>query len=58
MEAKRSHTHVKDPVGYVRVGWILETLKKKKKPSSMHSSSGNATLSLVAFSGESDPNYP
>ena len=30
--AERLHTHVKEPVGYVRVRWIMETSKQ----SSMH----------------------
>ena len=46
--------HVKDPVVHVRVRWIMETLKHLN----MHRSLGGATLSQLAFPGESKPSFP
>ena len=48
------YEHVKDPVGHVRVRWIMETLKHL----SMHRRLGSATLSQLAFSGgEKTPEF-
>ena len=46
--------YVKDPVVYVRVRWIMETLKTP----SLHRRLGSATLSQLAFPGEGNPNFP
>ena len=46
--------HVKDPVVHGRVRWIVKTLKTPSK----HSRLGSATLSLLAFPEESNPNFP
>ena len=45
--------YVKDPVVHVRVRWILET-----QTPSMHRTLGSATMSQLAFSGKSTPNFP
>ena len=45
--------HVRDPVVHVRVRWIMETLKHL----SMHCRLGGATLSQLAFPGESKPSF-
>ena len=42
--------HVKDPIVHVRVRWIMETIKHRRL--------GSATLLQLAFSGESNPNFP
>ena len=46
--------HVKDPLVHVRVRSIMETLKT----ASMHSRLCWATLSQLAFPGESNSNFP
>ena len=49
--------HVKHPVVHVRVRWIMETLNyRNTKTSNMHRRVDSATLSQLAFSGESNPN--
>ena len=47
--------HVKDPVVHVRVWWIMKTLKKQTP--TMHRKLGSATLSQLAFPGESNPSF-
>ena len=52
MHAKRSHTHVKDPVAHVRVWWVMETLKHQACAVGWV-----AWLSQPAFTRESNPNF-
>ena len=56
--AKRSHTHVKDPVAHVRVRWIMETHTHTKKKKKIYFYMDSATLWQLAFPEESNPNSP
>ena len=51
---KGSHTHVKDSVVHVKSSVDYGSIKT----TSMHRRLDGATLSQIAFPGESDPNSP